>query len=1059
MKRLSSYLFLALTVALVALLGCDADILGFSDGDSQEIGPEGGQISGYGVTLIFEPGDLPWPVDVQIERWNNPKPLPDGFAQVGTPVKISPFGQMVNGSYDILWDVSELPSDNAYYIFVWDTKNGRYRVVGVGSGIEAAGINYYLHNLVLAKPIEEHSTIIDYNDNNMISIINTEDRLDKSTGYDDMVGDRYLHRQLYYNESTGEKIYDITNIDVLVGLYNIQDMPLNYNGVLHHHNDYYGFTYTYRSAWESDWVYDGSEAKHVIGNAAQLPEYGMGLGYNPIYRFDIQYNDTTVLNHTEFAAVNKYGTYHSPDPYIIWLPDDYQYGDPDDDGEGYPLPKPDLIKPDDNSITTSKPFFEWSEVRHADYYSLLIANLDGEYDPLLIYTDNCYYQIDEDEELIDKVSYRWMVEALSDDDGLASSGWSESRTITVEAENHDPDPPVCVYPQDGSDNISIDTYLDWDCEDPDGDPLTYTVFLRPDDGGWEQIDDEYIDHDNSRCNLPYSLEYNTLYHWTVQAFDPSGEMSEPLEGYWSFQTESEQGTPPDTPELIYPGYQDEDIPLQPTFRWTAVMRTQQRSHGLSPTSASYGRLSPADYYEIIVDDDADFSDPEIYENSLTTTYYTPDSGVLDYSTRYYWSVQAHNDYGSSGWADTWWFDTQGPGNQPPLEPSNPNPADEGSDVGIDQDLYWDCSDPDGDSLDYDIYWREVGDSWRLGTASDPDRTWDPGTMDYDAHYEWYVVADDGQETTEGPVWTYETGNEPNNPPNTPSSPDPGNGETGVDINADLSWYCDDPDGDSLDYDIYWREVGDSWQLGTASDPDRTWDPGTMDYDTDYEWYVVADDGQETTTGPIWSYSTGLVPFDPGEQPGCISPYHSTRIADTTPTFRWSSIPGATRYQIVLYPEGNPANPPIFDLVVTSTSYTYTTPLPDNASYGWKVRGGSDTQWGSWSIPHYYGEVDFFVIAPDALGIPSLIAPPDGSTTSDQTPTFDWSNVSGATSYVITVDDHPNFNPYETHNIDYTAYSSEYTPFSGLSPGTYYWRVRAIGGSNGTFSEDWSFTIQ
>jgi hypothetical protein len=43
----------------------------------------------------------------------------------------------------------------------------------------------------------------------------------------------------------------------------------------------------------------------------------------------------------------------------------------------------------------------------------------------------------------------------------------------------------------------------------------------------------------------------------------------------------------------------------------------------------------------------------------------------------------------------------------------------------------------------------------------------------------------------------------NNPPNAPSGPSPGDGATGVDINADLSWTCSDPDvGDSLTYDVY-----------------------------------------------------------------------------------------------------------------------------------------------------------------------------------------------------------------------------------------------------------------
>jgi len=88
-------------------MGCDGDILGAFG--SQKVGPAGGEVSGYDVTLIFEPGDLPWDVEVDISVWNDPKPLPDGFTMVGAPVKVSPFGQMVNGSYEIRWDLSDHP--------------------------------------------------------------------------------------------------------------------------------------------------------------------------------------------------------------------------------------------------------------------------------------------------------------------------------------------------------------------------------------------------------------------------------------------------------------------------------------------------------------------------------------------------------------------------------------------------------------------------------------------------------------------------------------------------------------------------------------------------------------------------------------------------------------------------------------------------------------------------------------------------------------------------------------------------------------------------------------
>jgi hypothetical protein len=49
-------------------------------------------------------------------------------------------------------------------------------------------------------------------------------------------------------------------------------------------------------------------------------------------------------------------------------------------------------------------------------------------------------------------------------------------------------------------------------------------------------------------------------------------------------------------------------------------------------------------------------------------------------------------------------------NNPPGKPSDPQPANYASDVSVNSDLHWSCSDPDGDELSYNIY---------FGTESTP----------------------------------------------------------------------------------------------------------------------------------------------------------------------------------------------------------------------------------------------------------------------------------------------------------------------------------------------------
>jgi len=80
-------------------------------------------------------------------------------------------------------------------------------------------------------------------------------------------------------------------------------------------------------------------------------------------------------------------------------------------------------------------------------------------------------------------------------------------------------------------------------------------------------------------------------------------------------------------------------------------------------------------------------------------------------------------------------------NSPPNTPSNPNPENGSTDVDINTSLSWDCSDPDGDDLTYNVYF-EANDPTpdELVSENQTGTTYDPGTMDYNTHYYWKIVA-------------------------------------------------------------------------------------------------------------------------------------------------------------------------------------------------------------------------------------------------------------------------------------------------------------------------------
>jgi hypothetical protein len=74
-------------------------------------------------------------------------------------------------------------------------------------------------------------------------------------------------------------------------------------------------------------------------------------------------------------------------------------------------------------------------------------------------------------------------------------------------------------------------------------------------------------------------------------------------------------------------------------------------------------------------------------------------------------------------------------------------------------------------------------------------------------------------------------------------------------------------------------------------------------------------------------------------------------------------------------------------------------------------------------------------------VPDLVAPANGSGTSQTTPTFRWDAASVATSseYQLQVDNNQDFSSPE---ISLTITAREYTPTSALPQGTFFWRVRA-----------------
>jgi len=221
------------------------------------------------------------------------------------------------------------------------------------------------------------------------------------------------------------------------------------------------------------------------------------------------------------------------------------------------------------------------------------------------------------------------------------------------------------------------------------------------------------------------------------------------------------------------------------------------------------------------------------------------------------------------WGD-WTIIEKSPPNDPPDIPRDPFPANDSTNVNVNVDISWTGGDPDPDNtVRYDIYFGIEKNPINIETDY-LNTSFDPGRLEYNTQYYWRIDAwDNYDNSTTGPIWTFKTAE--NNPPFQPNNPSPANGSTYVNIQTNLSWMGGDPDDDIVVYDIY---------FGTDSNPpsvlidylNTTYDPGLLEYNTQYYWRVDAwDSFDNSTTGEIWSFKTTLTgnnpPFKPDKPSG------------------------------------------------------------------------------------------------------------------------------------------------------------------------------------------------
>jgi len=222
-------------------------------------------------------------------------------------------------------------------------------------------------------------------------------------------------------------------------------------------------------------------------------------------------------------------------------------------------------------------------------------------------------------------------------------------------------------------------------------------------------------------------------------------------------------------------------------------------------------------------------------------------------------------------------------------------------------------------------------------------------------------------------------------------------------------------------------------------------------DETYTWYMQAKNSIGTSP---WSaekvFAVYTIPVTP-KAPTLITP--TGTIAQSSPAYTWTAVPGADSYRIYVADTQNP-NSPLINAWYTAAAagcasgvgqctLSPAVTLPD-ADYYWTVRGKNGQGEGPWSANRNF-KVLTTTVAP---GLPTLLSP--SGTGNDATPTYSWNAVPGATSYRLYVADQSDPNaPYV--NVWYTAAQAgcesgtgtcSITPATALPDAAYYWWIRA-----------------
>ncbi len=661
-----------------------------------------------------------------------------------------------------------------------------------------------------------------------------------------------------------------------------------------------------------------------------------------------------------------------------------------------------------SSTPNTKPTFSWTAVDGADKYEIQIADSEANLGSgTVAEVTNGGTSYTPTTALTNQQTHHWRVRAV-DIDGQAGA-WSGASSLQVEWGGISN-----LAPADGSTITSTKPTFSWDAV---AGADKYEIQIADSEANLGSGTVAEVTNGGTSYTPTTALTNQQTHHWRVRAVDIDGQA-----GAWSGASslQVEWGGISN----LAPADGSTITSTKPTFSWDAV--------------------AGADKYEIqIADSEANLGSGTVAEVTNGGTSYTPTTALTNQQT-HHWRVRAVDGDGQAGaWSGASSLQVEWGGI------SNLAPADGSTITSTKPTFSWDAV------AGADKYEIQIADSEaNLGSGTVAEVTnggtsYTPTTAltNLEENF-WRIRAvDSGGEagawlmSTLLVEWGAVSGLEPVNGSSTPNTK-PTFSWTAVDGADKYEIQIADSEAD-LDSN---PTVDDKNVNGTSYTP-------TLDLTIEQKHYwrvrAVDIDGQ----AGAWSGASSLQVEWGGISN--LAPADGSTITSTKPTFSWDAVAGADKYEIqIADSEANLGSGTVAEVTNGGTSYTPTTALTNQQTHHWRVRAvDGDGQAGAWS-----GSSSLRV---EWGGTVSGLTPADGSSTTDTTPEFSWSAVTGSDKYEIQIAESEEALAGSTP-AEVTGGDTSYTPTAALTnQHTHHWRVRAvdIDGQAGAWSGSSSLRVE